>query len=82
MTEPIVIRCRENGPLVVPAAAIKIIDHQGGEFVIPLGKENVALCRCGQSKNKPFCDGAHKTCNFQAAELARPPVPPGSPSPQ
>jgi CDGSH-type Zn-finger protein len=70
MAEPIVIRCRENGPLVVQGA-VKVIDHQGNEFSAPPGKEFVALCRCGQSKNRPFCDGSHRTCGFQAAELAR-----------
>ena len=70
MAEPIVIRCRENGPLVV-LGAIKVIDHLGNEFSLPIGKEAVALCRCGHSKNKPFCDGSHRSCNFQASELAK-----------
>ncbi len=70
MADPITIRCRENGPLVVPAAAVKIIDHLGNEFPIPAGKELVALCRCGQSQRKPFCDGAHKGCGFQGVDVA------------
>lgn len=74
MSEPVVIRCRENGPLLVQGP-VKIVDHQGNEFTIPAGKPAVALCRCGQSKNKPFCDGSHKTCGFVAAELAPPPPP-------
>jgi CDGSH-type Zn-finger protein len=75
MAEPIVIRCRENGPLLIQIP-IKIIDHLGNEFAIPLGKENIALCRGGQSKNKPFCDGSHRQCGFQAAETAPVPPPP------
>ena len=75
MAEPILIRCRENGPLLIQIP-IKIIDHLGNEFAIPLGKENIALCRCGQSKNKPFCDGSHRQCGFQAAETAPVPPPP------
>jgi CDGSH-type Zn-finger protein len=71
MSEPLVIRCRENGPLLIQGA-VKIMDHQGNEFVAPAGKDTIALCRCGQSKNRPFCDGSHKTCGFQAAELALP----------
>jgi CDGSH-type Zn-finger protein len=69
MPDPITIRCRENGPLVIQAP-IKIVDHLGNEFAIPAGKEVIALCRCGQSKNKPFCDGSHRACGFQAVEIA------------
>jgi CDGSH-type Zn-finger protein len=70
MADPIVIRCRENGPYLIPVTAIKVVDHLGNEFTIPPGKDNIALCRCGHSKNKPFCDGSHRTCGFQAAETA------------
>jgi CDGSH-type Zn-finger protein len=70
MAEPIVIRCRENGPLVLPAEGVKVIDHQGNEFPIPDGKGNIALCRCGQSATKPFCDGSHKGTAFRAANMA------------
>lgn len=74
MNEPITIRCRENGPLVVPVKMVRVTDHLGNEFPLPTGKENLALCRCGQSQNKPFCDGAHKTVGFVAAELAQKPA--------
>jgi len=76
--ETLTIRLRENGPLVLPAK-FKIVDHLGNEFHLPVGKENVALCRCGHSKSKPFCDGSHKTCNFQARETAPPPPPQQTP---
>ena len=71
MADPLLIRLRENGPLVIQGP-IKLVDHQGNEFVIPPGKETVALCRCGHSKNKPFCDGSHRTCGFVAMEVASP----------
>ena len=71
-TEPVTIRCRENGPLVIHGA-VRIVDHQGNPFPIPPGKDLVALCRCGQSRNKPFCDGSHKACAFAASETAPPP---------
>jgi CDGSH-type Zn-finger protein len=69
MSEPIVIRCRENGPLVVKGP-VTVVDHLGNEFALPPGKENVALCRCGHSGTKPFCDGSHRDCGFQAGEVA------------
>ncbi len=69
MSEPIVIRCRDNGPFVIKAP-VQVVDHDGKPFTIPAGKETIALCRCGASKNKPFCDGAHNGCGFQAAEKA------------
>jgi CDGSH-type Zn-finger protein len=68
------IRCRENGPLVIEGS-VKILDHQGNAFVVPTNKPTVALCRCGQSKNRPFCDGSHRTANFYAAETAPPATP-------
>lgn len=70
MAEPLVIRCRENGPLVIQSALVQIIDHLGNVFTPPTGKETIALCRCGQSKNRPFCDGSHRDCGFRAAEVA------------
>jgi CDGSH-type Zn-finger protein len=75
MSEVLTIRCRENGPLVLPAT-IRIVDHLGNAFPLPTDKERIALCRCGASKNKPFCDGSHRECGFQGAETA-PPQPPG-----
>jgi len=69
MSEPIVIRCRENGPYLIQGP-VKVVDHLGNAFTVPSGKNNVALCRCGHSKNRPFCDGSHRDCGFQAAEVA------------
>ena len=69
MSEPLVIRCRENGPLVIHGA-VRIVDHHGNEWTPPPGKDNIALCRCGHSRNKPFCDGTHSRIGFQAAERA------------
>lgn len=65
----VTIRCRINGPLVVEGP-VRIIDHEGNEFTISSEKSNVALCRCGQSTNKPFCDGSHRNCGFVAEQLA------------
>ncbi len=36
-----------------------IVDMQGNEYGLG-GRQLVSLCRCGMSKNKPFCDGSHK----------------------
>lgn len=64
MSEPIVIRCRENGPLVVKGP-FRLVDHLGNEYPLQADKEFVALCRCGASATKPFCDGSHRSCGFQ-----------------
>lgn len=69
MSEPVRIRCRENGPLVVEGQ-FELVDHEGNVFTLPEGKDKIALCRCGETKNRPFCDGSHKECNFQANDLA------------
>lgn len=76
MSTPMSIRLRENGPLVIaldPGVVVQLTDHLGQPFTLPEGKPTLALCRCGASQRKPFCDGAHKTCGFQASETAAPP---------
>ncbi|MCA9050028.1 MAG: CDGSH iron-sulfur domain-containing protein [Planctomycetaceae bacterium] len=62
------ISVRDHGPLLI-TGPIVLEDAAGQTFDIA-GKEKVALCRCGASAIRPFCDGAHKTCGFQAAERA------------
>lgn len=72
--QPVMIRCRENGPYVV-TGPVKLTDHLGNVFTPPASaKNNIALCRCGHSQRKPFCDGTHKQTGFQAAETAPAPV--------
>lgn len=76
--DAVTIRCREHGPLVVemPSAdefqglCLRVTDHEGREFTLPTAKRAVALCRCGQSATRPFCDGSHKSCGFRAGERA------------
>ena len=61
-TNPPVISCAKDGPYVVKN--LNTFSAQDGEE-IP-AKATMALCRCGASKNKPFCDGAHKPAGFEA----------------
>ena len=63
MTTETKITPREDGPLVV-AAPPTLRDADGAELEI---KPVVALCRCGASKNKPFCDGTHREIGFTSA---------------
>lgn len=67
--DKVTIRTRNNGPFVVEGP-VTIIDAQGRPFTIRSDKPAIALCRCGQSGNKPFCDGSHNRCGFVAAEVA------------
>ena len=62
------IRLRQNGPYVVEDDEVRVIDWNGQEYRI--AKRPVALCRCGASTKKPFCDGTHSRIGFQAAEAA------------
>lgn len=65
---PTTIRLRKNGPYVVEDADVRIIDWNGQEY--QKGRLPVALCRCGASTRKPFCDGTHSKIGFEAAEAA------------
>jgi len=65
----VVIRVRDNGPYLVEGS-VTVLDADGHPFPIDKTKPAVALCRCGASAKKPFCDGTHKTSGFQAAARA------------
>ena len=65
----VVIKVKENGPLVV-SGPITIVDVEGNEYELPEGS-GYALCRCGHSENKPFCDGSHNRKGFQSVCEAR-----------
>ena len=64
----ITIRLRKNGPYVVDGEDVRVIDWNGVEY--QSGRLPLALCRCGGSTRKPFCDGTHSKIGFQAAETA------------
>ncbi len=64
----VVIKTRENGPLLV-SGPVTLVDHLGNKFDTAAGA-NIALCRCGASLKRPFCDGTHKTTGFVANETA------------
>ena len=65
----VTIRMRANGPILVEGP-FKLIDSAGNTFQLDSSKPAYALCRCGQSARKPFCDGAHKNCDFVSDERA------------
>ena len=70
--DEVTIIVRLNGPYRV-RGPITLVDADGNEFELP-GTEFVALCRCGHSKSKPFCDGTHRGVGFQAETRAEPPA--------
>jgi CDGSH iron-sulfur domain-containing protein 3 len=65
----VVIKARENGPYKI-TGAVRVIDADGREYALPDDGQPVALCRCGGSSTKPFCDGTHKRIGFDACERA------------
>jgi CDGSH-type Zn-finger protein len=67
------IRMRPNGPLVIEGP-FELVDSRGASFTIPADKPAIALCRCGESARRPFCDGAHKSCGFESDEAPPEPV--------
>lgn len=64
------ITVKQNGPYVVQGDNVEVIDWNGNAYQVPNG--SFALCRCGGSTNKPFCDGTHSKVGFHAAEAAVP----------
>ncbi len=56
------IKVRDDGPYKV-TGPVRVIDVDGNQFDLPDG-DAVALCRCGQSRTKPFCDASHREAGF------------------
>ena len=61
MTDKTEIKLARNGPLLV-SGTVELLDAEGKKIET---KKTFALCRCGGSQNKPFCDGTHKKNGFQ-----------------
>ena len=61
------IQVSKDGPYLVKNVE-KLTDHEGNEYE---AKKTIALCRCGHSSDKPFCDGSHSQENFKASETAK-----------
>ena len=58
-----VITPYRDGPLLV-RGDFRVQDQDGNE--IEPRRETIALCRCGKSRTRPFCDGSHKLVDFRA----------------
>lgn len=61
------ITALDNGPYLVKGPVL-LVDAEGNEFRAE--RSTVALCRCGASMTKPFCDGTHSKIGFRAAQRA------------
>jgi CDGSH-type Zn-finger protein len=71
----VTIKVRKDGPYAVDLAtgSINLVDADGNAIPLPQlppGKTTIALCRCGGSSKKPFCDGTHSKIGFKGAEAA------------
>lgn len=64
----VTIEIIRNGPYIVKGE-VEMKDADGNSYPV---EKRMALCRCGASTEKPFCDGTHSKIGFQAAEKAVP----------
>jgi len=63
----VVITPYRDGPLLV-RGPFRMVDQDGAEIVVD--RETVALCRCGRSRIRPFCDGTHRVAGWSAPSRA------------
>jgi CDGSH-type Zn-finger protein len=68
------VTVRNDGSILIDGD-FEILDPQGEKFGLA-GRTSIGLCRCGQSANKPFCDGSHARTGFQDKVVARELPPP------
>lgn len=72
MTTKIIVN--NNGSLRIEGE-FEIYDAAGNAYDLA-GRTVIGLCRCGQSNNKPFCDGSHARCGFDSQVIATVLAPP------
>jgi CDGSH-type Zn-finger protein len=65
----VTIRLRRNGPYVIESDEVTVVDWEGTAY--PIDRRPVALCRCGASAKKPFCDGTHGKIGFDGGRDAQ-----------
>ncbi len=65
---PTTIKIRDNGPCLVDGDDVTLTDAEGNAYRVE--RRPFALCRCGCSDNKPFCDGSHNREGFDSAPRA------------
>ena len=65
-----IVKVRQNGPYRIEGDDVTVVDWNGNRY--PITRRPIALCRCGASSTKPFCDKTHSRIGFQAAEAAVP----------
>jgi CDGSH-type Zn-finger protein len=73
MADATITPCKD-GPYLI-RGDFQVLDQDGNE--IPLSRKVIALCRCGRSRTRPFCDGTHKLTGFRSAsapDAGRPPA--------
>jgi CDGSH iron-sulfur domain-containing protein 3 len=64
----VVIKVRDHGPYKV-TGPVDLVDADGNRFTVDAG-DSIALCRCGRSREKPFCDRSHRAAGFRSCERA------------
>jgi len=73
---PTKITVKSNGSTRVEGD-FELYDIEGNKYDLA-GRTKISLCRCGQSKDMPFCDSTHKLINYQSevkAHALEPPKP-------
>ncbi len=62
MSDRVTMRVKPNGSVRV-TGTVEFVDADGNVLET---KTDFSLCRCGHSKEKPYCDGSHREAGFQA----------------
>lgn len=64
----VTVKVRQHGAYVIEGDEVRVVDWEGREY--PIDRRPVALCRCGHSKRRPFCDGSHRESEMTPTDPA------------